>query len=229
MKIIIACTLLLFAGVSSVYADTIQKKVDPFTAIDVTGNYKITMIQGEEEKVIVVNNDIEVTSDKIIIENVGSALTIKIKGDNFKKKDMAVTIYYKNVYTIDAKRGSEVTLQTPLKGEVLTFNCSTGGQVKGAIEATTAKLKISSDGLMVLSGNAKLLEIDISAGGIIQAYDIVAESTAVTVKAGGTVKCTAGKKLSIKITTGGTVSYYGEPEVFEESVTLGGTITKLKK
>lgn len=229
MKNITFLTVLLLTGFSTAFADTIAKKVDPFTAIDVTGNYLVTMIQSEEEKVVIVNNDIEVVSEKIIVENNGATLTIKIKGDNFKKKDMHVTVYYKNVYTIDASRGSEVTLQSTLKGEVITFNCSTGGQVKGAIDATTAKLKISSDGLMVLSGNAKILEMDISAGGIIQGIDIVAESTAATIKAGGTIKCTAGKKLSVKITTGGTVIYYGEPEVFEESVTLGGTITKMKK
>ena len=228
MKNITFLILLLLTSVSKVYADTIEKKVDPFTAIDVTGNYLISMIQGEEEKVVVINNDIDVDSEKILIENSGGTLSIKIKGDNFKKKDMQVTIYYKNVYTIDAKRGTEVTLETPLKGEVLTFTCSTGGQVKGAIEATTAKLKISSDGLMVLSGNAKILEMDISAGGIIQAIDVAAESTTANIKAGGTIKCTAGKKLSIKI-AGGQLTYYGDPEILEESTSLGGTITKMKK
>lgn len=219
--------LALFLGslMTNVQAGEIDKAVDPFSTVVITGNFVITMIESTEEKVHVVNNDENITDDKILITTDGSTLDIKIKGDTYKQRDIEMTIYYKKVNQIDAKRGARVTVSNPLKGDVITFTCSMGGQVRAEIEAGTAKLKISNDGLIDVKGTATMAEMEVSTGGTLNAGSLVTESASAKVTAGGSIKVNASKKLSVSVTSGGNITYKGNPETYEETIKLGGTIT----
>ncbi|MBI3136800.1 MAG: DUF2807 domain-containing protein [Bacteroidetes bacterium] len=221
---------IVFASLATaVSAGEIEKTVDPFTTVVVTGNYRISMVESTEEKVTVSNDDVNITDDKILITVEGGTLDIKIKGDTYKERDMDVTIYYKKVSHIEAKRGARVTLANTLKGDVIVFNCSMGGQVKGNIEAGTAKLKIANDGLINVTGTATLAEMEVSTGGTLAAGQLITESASAKVTAGGSITVNATKKLVATVTTGGTISYKGNPAEFEQSIKLGGEIIKLKE
>jgi len=228
MKINFLLTALFASFVSLVNAGEIDKKVDAFSTVIITGNFRISMVESTEEKVTVSNNDVNITDDKILITVTGGTLDIKIKGDTFKERDMDFTIYYKKVSHIEAKKGARVTLQNTLKGDVIIFNCSMGGHVKGNIEAGTAKLKISNDGLINVSGTSTLAEMEVSTGGTLEAGMLVTETSSAKVTAGGSIKVNATKKLTATVVSGGTISYKGNPVEFVESIKLGGTITKLK-
>jgi hypothetical protein len=208
-------------------AGQFEKKVDPFTSVVVTGNYTVTLIESTEEKVIVYNEDSLVTDEKILVTNDGSALDIRLKGDTYKLRHIEIEVYYKNVYTIEARRGCIVTLDNVLKGDVITFRCQMGGQVKGTIEATTARLSISGDGLIDVKGTATIAELEVTTGGTLHAVQLKTESTSAKVSAGGSITCTASKKLAMKA-VGGSISYRGTPETIEQSDSMGGKIIKLK-
>lgn len=227
MKKILVSLSLFLSVVYPAVAGEIDQAVGPFSTVSVQGNYVVTMIESEEEKVHIVNNDPDLEDYKILVSADGSTLEIKIKGDTYKERKMEVTIYYKKVYQIDAKRGARVTVNNTLKGDVITFNCSMGGQVKATIEATSAKLKISNDGLINVSGTSTMAELEVSTGGTLHAGQLVTESASAKVTAGGSITVNASKKLSASVTSGGSISYKGNPETFEESIKLGGTITKL--
>ncbi len=214
--------------VSLVNAGEINTAVDPFTTVVVTGNYKVTMIESTEEKVVIVNTDENVTDDKILVTVEGGTLDIKIKGDTYKERLMDVTIYYKKVNQIDARRGARVTVNNLLKSDVITFNCSTGGQVKAQIEAGTAKLKIANDGLINVTGTATIAEMEVSTGGTLVATQLATETASAKVSAGGSIKVNATKKVTATVFSGGSITYYGNPATVEESVKVGGTIEKGK-
>lgn len=228
MKKNLLLTTLFAAFVSLVNAGEINKAVDPFTTVVVTGNYKVTMIESAEEKVVVVNTDENITDDKILISVEGGTLDIKIKGDTYKERLMDVTIYYKKVNQIDARRGARVTVNNLMKSDVITFNCSTGGQVKAEIEAGTAKLKISNDGLINVTGTATIAEMEVSTGGTLVATQLITESASAKVSAGGSIKVHATKKVTVTVFSGGSITYYGNPATVEESIKVGGTIEKGK-
>ncbi len=228
MKKNLLLTTLFAAFVSLVNAGEINKAVDPFTTVVVTGNYKVTMIESTEEKVVVVNTDENITDDKILITVEGGTLDIKIKGDTYKERLMDVTIYYKKVNQIDARRGARVTVSNLMKGDVITFNCSTGGQVKAQIEAGTAKLKIANDGLINVTGTATIAEMEVSTGGTLVATQLITESASAKVSAGGSIKVYASKKVTVTVFSGGSITYYGNPATVEESIKVGGTIEKGK-
>jgi hypothetical protein len=166
---------------------------------------------------------------KILITVEGGTLDIKIKGDTYKERLMDVTIYYKKVNQIDARRGARVTVNNLMKGDVITFNCSTGGQVKAELEAGTAKLKISNDGLINVTGKATIAEMEVSTGGTLVATQLITESASAKVSAGGSIKVYASKKVTVTVFfSGGSITYYGNPATVEESIKVGGTIEKGK-
>lgn len=227
-KILLNLALLVSFSMLS-HAGELDQMVDPFTSVSITGNFKITMIAGDEERVKISNNDENITDDKILISVSGGTLEIKIKGDTYKERNMEVTIFYKKVFEIDAKRGARVTVSSLLKGDVITFNCSTGGQVKAEIEAGTAKLKISNDGLINVTGTATIAEMEVSTGGQLSASQLITETASAKVTAGGNISLNATKKLTANVMSGGTITYRGNPATVEESVKLGGSITKHKE
>lgn len=229
MKKILLSLSVIFSGLTAVNAGEIDQTVGPFSTVSVQGNYVVTLIESEEEKVHIVNNDPDVEDYKILVSSEGGTLEVKIKGDTYKERKMEVTIYYKKVYQIDAKRGARVTVNNPLKGDVISFSCATGGQVKATIEATTAKMKISNDGLINVTGTATMAELEVSTGGTLHASQLVTESASAKVTAGGSITVYATKKLSVSVTSGGSISYKGNPETYEESVKIAGTITKLSE
>lgn len=220
---------LFFGFTAAVSAGEINTTVDAFSTVVVTGNYRINMVESTEEKVTVVNNDVNITDDKILITVAGGTLDIKIKGDTYKERDMDVTIYYKKVSHIEARRGARITLSNTIKGDVVIFNCSMGGHVKGSVEAGTVKLKISNDGLINLTGTATLAEMEVSTGGTMAVGQLITESASAKVTAGGSITVYATKKLKATVVSGGTISYKGNPESIEQSTKIAGEIIKLKE
>jgi len=227
MKKITVLITLFITCFSNLYASDFEITTDPFTTVYITGNFKVTMIESDVEKIQVSNNDPDYQDAQIIASVSGGTLDIKIKKDNFKERKIEMTIYYKKVFEIEARKGCKITLNNVLKGDVLTLSCKMGGQIKGEIDAVTAKMKISNDGLILITGKAEMAELEVSTGGTLEVLGMTAESVSAKVTAGGSIKCVSNKKLSIKITSGGSVSYRGNPADYDESISLGGSITKL--
>lgn len=226
-KYIGAFVLVILSGLTT-FAGTINPEVTYFNQVRFLGNYKVLLQKGTTQKVEIKNNDASLLDEKIVCEVEDSVMTIRIKGDTYKAKMMEVVVTYTDLNEISAKFGCEVTANDVFTNDI-TFNSESGGKIKAAVDCANVTATINASGSIHLNGTTKNAVYKVGAGGTIGAIDLAATKVFAQVSAGGEIICAVIDDLSIKITSGGNVSYYGNPEAYEQNIALGGKITKMKK
>ena len=224
--IIIALLLPISFGAK---AGTFEKELDDFTSIRAAGNYKIILKKGDVNKAEIVNNDEEVDDDEILLDVLREELRIRLKADIFKERKIEIVITYKELDLITAKKGCRIVFDKAIVQDKMEFVSESGGKIKAEVKTKKVIASISAGGSIHLKGTTAEAEYNVSAGGTIGTVSLEAEKVVATVRAGGDIICTVVNDLHIKITSGGNVSYYGEPVIFEENITLGGKVIKMNK
>lgn len=227
MKNWIMGLLLSLVSTSGSAGDFIAK-VDYFDEIRVLGNYKVFVQKGDEQKVEIKNNAPEVIDEKIICEVKDSTLTVRIKGDTYKERAIEVYITYTTLNWLTAKNGCIAEVMNTMDQSTMNFSVEAGGKIKAKVTCNQLKAEITTGGSIHLEGLVDDATYKVSAGGTIGVVSLDARKVYAQVTAGGEIILRVKEDLSIKITTGGNVSYVGTPEAYEQSITLGGKISKLK-
>lgn len=227
-KIILAALSLGF--VITANAGEFEKDLAHFTEVQVTGNMKVFMVQGDEEKIVVENLDNELTDDRILVEVKGSELSIKIKSDAFKKWNLTIYVHHKNATTLHAKKGAWIEIDGVLQGDALEFNCTTDGVIKANVDSETLKCGIFTSGTMRLTGKSDIAEYKVSTGGFISAVAVVAKTVVAKVSTGGDISCYGTDNMNLKVNTGGNIKYKydGDKSNYTEKIVIAGDIKKFQ-
>ncbi len=197
-------------------------------AVKILGNFKVTLKKGTEEKVRVINNDEKIIDEKILCEKKGKELILRIKGDTYKERDIEIVVTYINLIELTSKYGCRAEVKGKLTGGEIVLNSESGGKIKCTVDCDFVQATINTGGSIRVLGESKKARYKIGAGGTIAAANNKVKEVNAIVTAGGEVICAAIDKLTIKITSGGNVSYLGDPKEYEESIKLGGKINKMK-
>jgi len=232
MKIFLNKTILsiftLIMGLNT-FAGEKTVKVNDFTSVTATGNYKVTLIKSSESKVEIINNDEKVTDEQILAEVEGAELVLKIKNDTYKQRDIEFRVYYKEVFELDAKRGAMITTTDVFEHEKIDLSVNSGGRIVINIKATTVDVTIKNGGTIRVSGTTENANYFISKGGNVAAFNLIASKVKSEVLFGGEILLNVTKSLFAVVKSGGTIKYKGKPSEVDESIKLGGKIVKLDK
>lgn len=210
------------------YGGEFKRDVEEFNMVSIQGNFKAKLRVGDAYSVSVINNEEDLDDQKIVTEVKNKVLKVRIKGDLYSEKEVEVIITCKSIDEIEARAGCKLEAIDELKGDDLVLKVDAGGKIKAKINVNKFGAEISAGGSIHVSGIAEQSKLQVSAGGTIGAISLKSKITEAKVTAGGEIICLAGEELKVNITSGGNVSYLGVPDAFEQKVTLGGTITKLK-
>lgn len=221
-------TLLLIGIGLSAKADDFELKLAEFRSIKAQGNYKVILEKGETNTAKIENHDNDVDDDKIIVEVVNDELRVRLKGDTYKERDVVITITYIKLDKVIAKMGCELEVKGVMDVDNIEFNSDSGGKIKASVNSKRVRTKISAGGSIHLDGTTEKAFYAVSAGGTLGAVSLSAKMVVAEVTAGGEIICSVIDDLAIKITSGGNVSYMGDPEAYEQKITLGGKIAKMK-
>ena len=227
MKIIllIVIALISFAGLST------EKviELDEFFNLNVVGNFKVTLIKGNSHKVKVINNDESVLDENIVVENNGSELIIKLKKDIYKEREIVFIVYYKELFSIKAKRGAYVGAEEKLPSESITVEVASGGHVQLSVDSKSANFSIRNGGTIDVKGNVESTKFYVSKGGNIAASKLVAQSANAEILFGGEIVLNVTISIVAVVKSGGAIKYKGKPKNVSEEIKLGGRIVKLDK
>ena len=227
MKNWLIVTLLVITSFG-VKAGNFDVEIDHFTGVLAMGNFKVTLKKGDVDKVEVINNDEDIIDEKIVCEVEKDVLKLRLKGDTYKERDIEIIVTYTDLSQITSKLGCRLTVEGEMGVDEIEFNSESGGKIKATVASKKVKASISAGGSIRLSGEVDEVEYKISAGGTIGAVSLKANEVKAQVTAGGEIICSVKSVLAIKITSGGNVAYIGDPEGYEQNITLGGKITKMK-
>ncbi|HQE34289.1 MAG TPA: head GIN domain-containing protein [Flavobacterium alvei] len=215
--------LIVFVVISQLNYSQTTIKLDDFDEIKVFDQLNVTLVPSTENKVEITgkNESSFETVNKNGVLKLRMKLTKILSGDGTK-----VTLYFKNIKSIDANEGSIVSCAAIFKQTTIDLSSQEAAKIEVDLDVDNALIKISSGGIVSLTGKAVTQKAIINSGGLFYAKDLVTSQTSVSVSAGGSADVNATTLVNAKVNAGGSISIYGKPKEIKQETFAGGTITE---
>lgn len=231
MKNSILTAILALFSMFSFCQETISKSLSEFSEIAIVGRYTTQIFQGEEYKVSYeLKKGGEVDNDKLEFSFKDKRLTIKYSGGALNDIDLHLKITVPQLTYIEAKHGTQIRVSKTFefKQDGVEFQSYSGGKILATCnKAAWVKASVNQGGSIRIKGETISAKYSIKTGGTIGAANLKANKVEADVTMGGEISCQAIELLDAKVTSGGTISYKGEPKKVKEKTRLGGTIEKI--
>jgi len=215
--------LIAFVMISQLNFSQTTIKLDNFDELKVFDQLNVTLVQSDENKVVVSgkNESSFETVNKNGVLKLRMKLTKMLSGEDTK-----VTLYFKNIKSIDANEGSIVSSKHIFKQTTMDLSSQEGAKIDVELDVDNTTIKIYSGGIISLWGKAVTQKTTINSGGIFYAKDLVTSQTFVSLSAGGSADVNATILVDAKVKAGGSITIYGKPKEIKQETFAGGIITE---
>ncbi|MCG6186353.1 head GIN domain-containing protein [Maribellus maritimus] len=191
-----------------------------FNEIKLEGGYRVFLIQGDENSLLVRASDDDVF-DYLKIGNSTESLRLKIDREHFNFDRINLYITFKELERVDIEGG--VKLKTKGYLDLNDFSMHVEGGAKIELDMKAEDVRIIGEGgvLFELSGVAETLDVHVSGAGHIDASELKTKDVTFKVEGVGTGSVYATDNLYAKIEGVGKIKYRGHPEVTKDIEGLG--------
>jgi len=223
MKNIVTITLILVS--TFLFAQSpITKTVGEFKELKVYDLIDVDLVESDENKIIISGKN----TDKVVFVNKNGVLKLKMKIDElYNGDDTKVTLHYTGVDIIDVNEGASVSSNDTIKQFEINLNAQEGATIQINLDVSYTNVKSITGGSVKVVGVSKNQNISINTGGVYDGKELKTETTDVTVTAAGEARVYASGLVKAKVTAGGSVFIYGNPESVDESKVIGGNIKRM--
>jgi hypothetical protein len=207
---------------------TQHRNLENFTGIDVGGDFDVEINTGSSTKVTV-EADNNIIDDIETSTNAGQ-LKISVKeGIQYNNVHMKIFITAPEINKIQSAASADVIVKDWLKsnGKII-FKASSGSSIKASVDAPNTDSDASSGADIILSGRTQNLLVEASSGASVKAYELLSENTNAQTSSGAKAEVHASVKLQAKASSGGNISYRGNPSVVRNE-SSGGAVEKNNK
>jgi hypothetical protein len=213
--------LLVFVLVTQLNFGQTTIKLESFDEVRVFDQLNVTLIPSNENKVVVTgkNESYFEAINKNGVLKLRLSITKMLSGDDTK-----VTLYFKNIQSIDANEGSIVSCKVDFKQTTIQLSAQEGAMIEVELDVDNSTSKLNSGGIINLSGKAVTQRATITSGGIFNAKNFETSQTTVSVSAGGSADVNASTLVDAKVNAGGTITIFGKPKQIKQQSFAGGTI-----
>jgi len=202
----------------------VTKEVGDFNEVKVFDLIEVNLIPSNDQKVVINGEH----SEDVKIINDNGVLKLRMNTDTrFRGEDTHIEIFFRKVAVIDANEGARIVVNTVIEQENIELRSQEGGKIIAPLQVENAKVKAVSGGIVEVSGLAQSQEISLNSGGIFEGKDLKTVSTKIGILAAGEAEVNASQQVDVKITAGGDVYIYGDPETVNEKRFAGGRITRM--
>jgi len=223
MKNILTIALIL-VSTTFLAQSPITTTVGEFKELKVYDLIDVNLVESEENKIIISGKN----TDKVVFVNKNGVLKLKMKiNELFNGDDTTVTLHYTGVDIIDVNEGASVSSNGTIKQFEINLNAQEGATIQVSLDVSYTNVKSITGGSIKASGVSKNQDISINTGGVYNGKELKTETTDVTVTAAGEARVHASGLVTAKVTAGGNVYIYGNPESVDESKVMGGNIKRM--
>jgi hypothetical protein len=176
--------------------------------LSIKGHFRVTLVQGDKEEVVIKTDDN--LHDYVVTELNDGVLAISVKKGKYKKvtsKD--VTVYYKNLESIQNTGSGDIKTENQLSAGTLAIKVVGSGDIDLNISATEVNVDLSGSGDVALLGNSIKLNISVFGSGDVNAFNMQTQDVAITLSGSGNIKVYANSSLSGSMAGSGDVYYKG--------------------
>lgn len=222
MKRVISVLCLALVSISGFAQQTAVYTLNEFDKLRVWGEFKVFLVKGDSLSAKVETQGIPASD--IAINVIGKTLEVKLKGKLYDRVSASVYITYNELRDISVSAAASVSFQDTLKAEKVSINVNTSSEFDGALIAQTADITVGQGSTVRLRGSVSSYKAKVNTGGILSAIDLISPQTYVKVNTGATAKVYASKLIDVNVSTGGSLTYTGNPEQKKIKTLVGATI-----
>lgn len=194
----------------------------PFSAIKATEGLDVYLTQSHEESITVEAD--ENLQDLIVTEVVDGVLKIHTKKNIGNCKAKKVIVNFKDISSISSTSGSDVNSTNTITVKNLKLETTSGSEMHLEVNTLTLNCKSTSGSELKLSGKTLKLNAESTSGSSIKAANLIAESGHVEATSGSEITVNTSQELTAKATSGGDITYLGNPRIVNKSDSSAGSI-----
>lgn len=214
-------TVLFFATTLVFAQNPKNKNVGDFNEVKVFDLIKVSLVKSDENKVMITGEDVD--DVEIIIKN--NALKVRMKFDrSFDGTKTFVAVHYTDLKVIDANEGAIVVGNELITQDTIELRAQEGASIIVGLDVDTVNVRAVSGGIIETRGKANTQDITLNTGGIYEGRDFETKNTIVKVRAAGEAEVKASNSVDARITAGGNIDIYGDPQIVTKKQTFGGSI-----
>ena len=211
----VALALVLLITAVTFAQNSIEENIPEFKEIKVFDLIEVELIKAEKNQVVVTGANIDEV--KILADDGVLKIRMMTK-TRFNGNDTNVKVYYTSLEVIDANEGAKITSESTLRQESITIKGQEGGEVHVEIDTESAIFKLT------ITGSSNKQNVTVNSGGGFNGKDLKSLQAEVHVTAGGFADINVSESIEAKVTAGGTITIYGNPEKVKKKKRLGGKI-----
>lgn len=224
MKKQLIFTLLFVLVTYTTFSQRTEVDLGAFNELKVYDQMNVTLIKSSENKAIITGDNV----DDVVIDNDKGTLKIRMDVENsLDGNETLISLHYSDeLKLIDVNEGAEVTSKDPLTAKNLVLRAQEGAEMNISVKSTNVDSKAVTGGKIKVTGTAENQEVLIRTGGEFYGEAFRTNRTEVKVFAGGKAIVNAKELMKAKVTAGGKIEIYGNPNKIDEDKTFGGSIVK---
>lgn len=190
-----------------------RKLSDNITAVEVSNGLEVIVDQDQ-------NAAMKIEADNNLHEHIKTEIengTLKIYSDVNIRNAKAKTVYIKvpNISAVETSSGASISSSKELSGKNIRLSASSGSEMKLTLNYATVSCSSSSGSDIILRGKAEKLTTDSSSGSSIDAEDLTVNNAIAESSSGSSIELRATEALTAKASSGGSITYAGEPKTIK--------------
>ena len=206
-----AIPLFLFAFLSGFAQETVTRQLGSFTRLVVTDNMTIQLARAEKESVSLKVEGIDPSEIQTVVEN--NTLKIQQVGSTFSKKKVLITLNFRQIKEMEILNGAEVITGSLFKADSLDVTLKSGGMLYLDADIEYLKSYVIEGSLLSAEGYATRHDITVATYATVSTFDLESEIINVKASSGGKAKINVESELNAQASSGGIVTYKGDPAV----------------
>lgn len=202
-----------------------NRNIGDFTEVKAFDQISVRLVQSDQNRAEISGS----RKSDVEIVNKNGQLKIRMKfGRLLDGEDVKVTLYYKEIRSVDASEGASIESSETMKQPKIVVTAKEGAQIELNIDVQNVEVKSVTGGIVRLAGTAENMKASLGTGGILEAKPLQTEQTDISITTGGEAQITASELVDASIKAGGNIKVFGNPKQVNKKTTFGGDITVMK-
>jgi len=217
--------IIAFVFLSFINAQEKKVAISPFLGVKVYSGIHVKLIPSDENKMIISGENTET----VVFTLKKDVLKIRHSIDQLlNPSNTYVELYFtENLDAIHTYQGSTIESTAEINTTSIQIKAHEGSKQTLTILAEKIDSNVNSGATLSLSGNATAHQLSILGGGICEGEKLISEQSIVKVRAGGVAYIHATELFDATVSVGGTVRIYGKPTKLIKKKLIGGSIIEM--
>ncbi|MFW5706719.1 MAG: head GIN domain-containing protein [Bacteroidota bacterium] len=233
LVVILSLVVLAYSGQSCVYnvnairgdgnVITIETPTNDFTALQISGMFKVTLVEGTNPGVSITTD--ENIQEYVTIETTNGTLRLGMKkGESYDPTSLEAVITVATLEEISISGAVSIHCNHTLQAQNLALNLSGAGNMELLVDAENIKTRVSGAGNVGISGKAAKHDLGISGVASVDCIELKTNHTTVKISGAGTANVFADESLNASVSGVGSIRYDGDPTDTQVKTSGAGSI-----